>query len=43
MAQYLIVFIDDRAGGEAASATTDAGDDKEAMQLVFDLRDNRYA
>jgi hypothetical protein len=41
MAQYSIVFIDMRTSGDATSRIIEATDDKEAMQHVINLRDDR--
>lgn len=42
MAQYRIVFIDVRTGDEASSTIIEAADDREAMQHVIHMRDDRH-
>jgi hypothetical protein len=41
MAQYRIVFIDVRTGEEASTTVIEAADDREAMEHVIHLRDDR--
>jgi hypothetical protein len=43
MARYRIIFLEHSTGGEASSRTIEAADDREAMQHVIDLRDDRHA
>jgi hypothetical protein len=43
MARYRIIVLEHSVGGEVSSRTIEAADDREAMQHVIDLRDDRHA